>query len=380
MVAAGEDTPGAQAAGFAIMDSIGALSRRATVNTTVGDQLTKALIKCMFVLPDANAFPNFPGGAIYNFAAALNQANGGAYYTRGPGAGSDSVVLATDYSDPDLPDNLSGVAPPAGKTWSSILTDRVLVFGYPTSTLPQSAANPLEYEWSTVPANANWNPFAVVAVCDGDGSNAAMVHESNVGVLAFANSASSICSQPQRLVLETGWGPRAIANRLARLLKPEPLHATLRGTGTTGAATFKSKFKKLTVNSVVLAKVGNAVPPAVITGTAPGTTFPVHYHVSTAAGDALFGTCVYLTGSNNNGTPTGLTGPRQCPTPAGMIDAAVLSVLTQSTGNTSFTDADFGQVGVTKVGGIVFRVFADVVDRNGASAILQYKSNVKPTK
>jgi hypothetical protein len=288
------------------------------------------------------------------------------------------VVLGTDaISDPDAPDNLSGVAPPSDETWSSILNRRVLLYGFPTSTLPQSATTPLEYEWSTVPFNATWDPGAVVAVCDGDETKTAMVHESSIGVLQFVE-VGFICSQPQRMAMgESGWGPSAVVRRLASLFRPTSLQAAVTKSGTGGIATFKSKFKKKTVTSVTLDKVGNAVPPALIT---LGTTFPVHYHVSTAAGDALFGTCVYITGTNNNGTPTELTGPKDCPTPAGLSTAAVLSVLTQSTGNTSFTDADFGQVGVTKAGGIVFRVFADVVDRNGASAILQYKSNVKPPK
>jgi len=48
-------------------------------------------------------------------------------------------------------------------------------------------------------------------------------------------------------------------------------------------------------------------------------------------------------------------------------------------GNTAASLADFGQVGVTKTGGIVFSVTVDVLGRDGAGSIFT-KSNVKPAK
>jgi len=166
-------------------------------------------------------------------------------------------------------------------------------------------------------------------------------------------------------------------------VQPEPLQATALGKSGTGgtATTFKSQFKKQTVSSVTLTWVNQ--PPPNINGTSPGpdlgTTFQVKLNVS-SGGSALFGTCVYLTGTNNNGTPTDLTGTTDpaCPIPAS-IGPKSLSTHTVASGDPTFTVADFGQVGVTKTGGIVFTVLADVQDRDGAGSIFA-KSNVKPAK
>jgi hypothetical protein len=379
MASAGEDSPGAKVAGFRIMDSIGARSRRATVNTAVGDQLTKGLIKCMFVLPDPNGFPDFPGGAIYNFAAALNAAGGGSYYTRGDGAGSENVVLATDATtDPDVPDNLSGVAPPSGETWSSILDQHVLLYGFPTSTLPQSATTPLEYEWSTVPFNATWDPGAVVAVCDGDESKTAMVHESNIGVLQFVE-VGSICSQSRPTAMgESGWGPSAVVRRLASLFRPTSLQAAVTRTGSGGIATFKSKFKKQNVSNIRITFVNNQ-PPA---GAVAGATFKVAVTVSAVDGTTLtpISTCIYLTGTNNNGFFKDLTGPvdRACNAdrPTG-IPAGVPSKQTVSLNSTQ-SSADFGNTIIsTGPGGLVITATAKPLGRSGSGSKTA-KMNIKP--
>jgi hypothetical protein len=60
-------------------------------------------------------------------------------------------------------------------------------------------------------------------------------------------------------------------------------------------------------------------------------------------------------------------------------DASALSVLltTETISGKTASVADFGQVGVTKTGGIIFTGIADVIGRAGLGSI-QSKSNVKP--
>jgi hypothetical protein len=367
--------------GFVVLQEIGNLSREQAVDTVAGSNLAQGTIKCMY---NTTTFtPSFPSDPIYNFAPALAADHGGAFYTRGGGTGDEAPVHGAAGVITGTPDILSGVNPLTG-TWATVLAGspagKALIYGY------QVTSNPFVYEWATIPPATQFAGSAVVALCDGSNASTAMVHESNIGVLAY-QSASPICDATYSLVMkETGWGPRALAARLAHVvidaLQPQPLQAVALKSGTGGTATtFKSKLSKQPVSTQGVTLTGLQVPPALIKGTSPGFTFPVKYQVS-ASGKALFGTCVFMLGANNNGAPTALTGPRTsaCPPPAGVDPTAVLSVETTSANDPTFTIADFGQTGVTKNGGIVFTVFADVKDRDGGSASLIYKSNVKPPK
>lgn len=368
--------------GFAVLQEIGDLSRQQTVGTVAGSNLAQGIIKCMY---DAHSFtPTFPTDPIYNFAPALSANNGGAFYARGDGTGDETPVhgaLDIHATLPAIPNILSGVTPLSG-TWAMALDSspagKALIYGY------QVTSNPFVYEWATIPPATQFVGGAVVALCDGSNPSTAMVHESNIGILAY-QSASPICDASYSVVMkETGWGPRALAARLARVvvdaLQPQPLQAVALKSGTGGTATtFKSKLTKDAVSTQGVTLIALQVPPAVIKGTAPGFTFPVKFNVS-ASGKALFGTCVFILGANNNGAPTTLTGKHECAPPAGADPSAVLSVETKSANDPTFSVADFGPVGVTKNGGIVFTVFADVKDRDGVSATLIYKSNVKPPK
>jgi hypothetical protein len=177
---------------------------------------------------------------------------------------------------------------------------------------------------------------------------------------------------------------------LVNAVTPEPLQATVlltRGGGTTTTAP-KSKFGKQTVQTLKLE--WSAKPPATVNGTDNPVTqnqensFPVSFTVETEAGDPIAGTCGYLTGSNNNGTPTMLTGPRDpvhCTTPPNGDTSALSVLLTTRINADDETEsvADFGQVAVTKTGGIIFNGVADVIGRDGSGSI-PFKSNVKPRK
>jgi hypothetical protein len=387
LIAAGPNTDSGLEAGYSILQEIGNLSRNQTVDGAAGSVLAQGIIKCMFT---AKNFAGFPDSSLYNFAPALAADAGGAFYVRG-GSNAETPVHGAVGIHTDSPNILSGVTPQTG-TWAAALTGspggRALIYGYRISGYPLNN-DPFVYEWATIPPATPFAGGAVVALCDDANPSTAMINESNIGVLAY-QPVAAICDPVDGYsvaVKETGWGPRALAARLARVVvdavQPEPLQATALGKSGTGgtATTFKSQFKKQTVSSVTLTWVNQ--PPPNINGTSPGpdlgTTFQVKLNVS-SGGSALFGTCVYLTGTNNNGTPTDLTGTTDpaCPIPAS-IGPKSLSTHTVASGDPTFTVADFGQVGVTKTGGIVFTVLADVQDRDGAGSIFA-KSNVKPAK
>jgi hypothetical protein len=385
MANAGHGTTNARTFGFQIMDSIGFLSRTASVSSLAGAQLTVALIGCMF--DNASTF-TYPTDAVSDLTLALNNADGGAYYVRGGGTGGidadgrSTTVLGRTAPPGGVAGNLSGIKPASG-SWTTMLAGtsapegRALIYGYAVTTAP------LLYEWATVPSALTFSTLAVLSVCDDDLSSTAMVHEEAVGVLAYVNT--NICDEAQSLTsIEHGWGPRALAARLGRMLVntlvPEPLQAAVLkvGTGGTTATLPKSKIGKQTVSTLTLAWQDQ--PPAVIKGpdlgTNPATKVPISFTVS-ASGRPIFGTCAYLAGSNNNGTPTKLVGPQNeaCTNPPNG-DANALSVLLQAHSDTTSL-ADFGPVGVTKTGGIIFNGTADVLNRDGFGSIF-IKSNVKP--
>jgi len=386
----GLGTRGARTVGFRIMDSIGAVSRRSTsASASAGAALTKALIPCMFA--NASDF-TYPTNAAADFTKALTSAAGGAYFVRGGGTGGvddagRSAAIVGTTSAPTTDGNLSVLAPSSG-SWTTMLSGntssegRALIYGY----LASAAGAPIQYEWATIPSGLNFAPDAVVTVCDGDLSPSAMILTEAVGVLAYkatelcTNSAQSITAVP------TGWGPRALAARVGRMLTgavtPEPLHAAalLSGTGGTTSKIPRSIVSKLLVGANGVSLKWVSPPPAVIAGTATetgGTKFPVSFSAS-AAGNSIVGFCAYLVGRNNNGTPTLLIGPRDQSCTAGGAEA--LSVLVQSTASETVSVADFGQVGVSKTGGIVFTGSVQVVARAGSGNTPPAKSNVKPAK
>lgn len=391
MADAGQGTTAARTFGFEIMDSIGSVSRNPdhSVSPAAGAQLTMALIPCIF--DDASTF-TYPHqtNPVLDFTLALTNADGGAYYVRGGGTGGvdnpDRSATVIGRIDPPggVDGNLSGIAPSSG-SWTTMLLDpasentasegRALIYGYQVSTTP------LSYEWATVPSGLTFSPAAVVSVCDNDLSATAMVHAEAVGVLAYVNS--NICNDAQSLTtIQRGWSPRALAARLGQMfigaLVPAPLQATalLTGTGGTTAKLPKSIVSKQSVSTVALSWVNR--PPAVIKGTYPLTTVPVSFEGS-ASGNPIFGACAYLVGTNNNGTPTKLEGPRDpaCINPPNG-DTDALSVLVEEHSLTASL-ADFGQVGVTKNGGINFLGTLDVLGRDGFGSI-NFKANVKPLK
>jgi hypothetical protein len=354
--------------GFSIMSLIGQASRQGTPSATAGSNLTKALMRCMFDLtvePNKTTnFPNFP--AAYDFTAALTKANGGAYYVRGGAQDVPDTVVATAGTSPD--NNISAVGVAGSGTWTGILQGNILSVGraliYGSVFSLATSTTPLAYDWKLMPPNTTFaSPFAVVSVCDGNTVDNAVVNESSAGFLPFV-SGNSLCERTQSLaMIESGWGPSALMRRAAhwsaQLLTPEALMAAaLTKTGSGGTTSgFKSTFKTNTLTVAPTVKFKSNEPPAKVK---LNTAFPITVTV-TAPDDknvatAVQNACVYVTGANNNGFPTHLTGSTddRCVDPPA-TDA--LSAVTGTGGVASLTAM------VDKNGGMVLTATVKVIGR-----------------
>jgi len=390
LIAAGPNTTNGLAAGYSILQEIGNLSRNQAVDRAAGSTLAQGIIKCTFT---ATNFPAFPDSSIYNFAPALNADSGGAFYVRG-GTNADTPVQGAVGIHTETPNILSGVKPLTG-TWETALSGsaggKALVYGYRISGYPFNT-DPFVYEWATIPPATQFAGGALVALCDGVDPSTAMVHETNIGVLAY-QGVGAICNTDSTdyslTIKDTGWGPRALAARLARVvvdaLQPQPLEATaLLKSGTGGTATtFKSKFQKKTVETVAISF--NPDPPATLYQ--KKMPYAVQVFVSSSVSDAangVNGVCVYLTGANNNGVNTALGGNHECENEApGAVSAITRSILVNGQPKAGF--ADF-QLSVTKTGALT--ITASSKDATGKTGVIgrddqQFisdvaRTNVKP--
>lgn len=350
--------------GFAIMDLIGQVSRSTSPgSTTTGSSLTKALTKCMFDTSQP-AHPEYAGLDAIAFDKALSPATGGVYYVVGDGY---------DVNTADFPNVLKGtvggtyggngnykvtggarksaVGPAQlsgpntyvlGNSWATILNGntyeggRALVYGYQSST-----TGPLAYEWATIDPLTTFEPYALVSICEGT-DNTLMVHESGVGVLAF--SAADLCD---------------IVNF------PDA----------TGTATgFRSNFKNADVTSVHLEWTQKL--PAKMKVNQPYTAIARATTQVDNITTGVNGTCLIISGSNNNGQPLALNGSNDCDSPSQTQVAAVTKTdpATHAAGYATF------EVIVTKSGGITFTLSGfNVLDRGGTfENTPQTKSNVSP--
>ena len=379
--------------GFQIMDSIGSVSRNTvfTIDPAKGAELTVAIIGCIFP-GNSFSYPTSTDG-LSDFTKALNSAAGGAYYVRGASAGRSATILGTT-TPLSASGNLSGIAPSTGSTaanWTSMLSGNgtsvgqgVLFYGYDARTVP---TDPVLYEWASVPSELTFTPAAIVSVCDANPVNP-VVHEEAVGVLFFVTS--DICDTQQTLTMNEGWGPKALAARLGQVLAdalmPAPLQATMMITSGGGKTSTlpKSKFGKKSLTSVNVAWKDDPVAPgATWNGTTQAQARPVSAYVSaTADGNTEpVRFCAYLSGTNNNGTPTALQKngdlrAPECTTPPNGDSKALSVVTTPIPGDDTQALADFGNVWVTKTGTITITLM--VSSGTATTGTLQSVANIKP--
>jgi hypothetical protein len=264
----------------------------------------------MFTVSDT-AFPGFPDSSLYEFHKALNAPAGGAYYVRPEAVASSSPAIGS-LSGTTATGNLSGVAPPIGSTWGDLLDEKILIYGWPVVTDPE---NPLDnsFEWALIRPNAIFDPGAVIALCVGEiVPPNTVVEESNMGFLSWEGTGGYICGISRPLTMrESGWGPRALARRLASLITPQPAFATVALAGGTGTAkTLKSEISFEPVDGAVTLSVSIKPKPV----ERKNVEFTIQI-LATLDGKGANGICVTLTGFSNNGQIAQLLGDSNCDVP-----------------------------------------------------------------
>ena len=156
------------------------------------------------------------------------------------------------------------------------------------------------------------------------------------------------------------------------MLTPQSLQATVVGkTGSGGTSTgFKSKFKTNAVTTLTV-KFNAPAAKGPVLKTAFTITVTVTAPDNEGVGFGVINSCVYVTGANNNGTPTQLQGskdPIKCDDPS---RTSALSAVTGAGGVATLTAL------VTKSGGLVLTGFAKVIDRSG-TGVGKTKTNIAP--
>jgi hypothetical protein len=242
------------------------------------------------------------------------------------------------------PATFPAIPPPQFTTgsWKTQLADntqnhqggRALVYGYPVTT------SPIVYEWATIAPATVFHDYAIVSICDGQSGTDLMLHESSQGVIAFTEA--NLCGLPD-------------------------------ATGTTTKSGFKSQFKTTPVTAVTLAYQQGDAPPAKQKVNADSTI--VVRATTTVQGfsvpQGVNGTCLTVTGSNNNGLGTMLVGPEECGKK--IVGDNEMSVRTDNGGFGSFT------YHVTKSGNLYLTLTGDVIGRDGqAFNTIVTKTNIVP--
>jgi hypothetical protein len=374
--------------GFNILREIALRSKASPQpSPSAGSALAVETLECIFdVTDEENVIKPAPTSPEY-FTVALNRTSGGVFEVRGGPDDPTGPVQAVVNNAV-----IAGISPPQSGTplqtgtWDASLNNpqRVLFFGDPASSSS-------DYHFSVVPRAASFDPGLVVTTCVDDATfganaNSVMLTESDQGVLAFVD-ATYICFAP---VSAASAGRFDLLRHLAdlgrRLVLPEPAAAAAVMPGLVGGSAkgVKSLFDVGEVQTLNVDFIEGKTPPSLI----PGTSFKFAVAATVSAtvdgeDEPVFGTCVYLTGNNNNGTLTSLVTDKvpardpACTEPPGGNLNASLSILTDNSSDPFI--ADFGNVSVTKTGGIIITVTADVLARNGAGSDF-VKANVKPAK
>ena len=307
--------------GFALLSLVGQVSRGASPgDLAVGALLTKQAFNCMYATggADAGSFEGWPNDPHYDFAAALDADNGGAYYVRGGAADHATApavgnIAELNNSVDPAGGNVSAIAPAGASassdTWSEVLGQQVLFFG-----------NPVEngYDWKVLPRDATFSPYARVALCQGvngggqEYADDEMIHQFGVGVIGFV-PADGLCGTPPPVAAVHGRGAfgrlASLTRSLAGLLSPEPLHASLSVALSRGGTASGAKGDKFTSRNLPAVNLAVSVGDLAAKNTVKLNTgrFSVTVTVTTPdTREPVGGILVSLSGTNNNGTPTNI--------------------------------------------------------------------------
>src|SRR5262249_42784790 len=348
MAAAGAGTTTARDRGFDVISHIAANAQAGTGGDVASaSTLINVITPCMF--QDLAEFPaNYPE----DYTVSITTPAPGGLGVRGGAGDAATPVLSRD--------GFSGVAPPSGVSWGTMLQGnpapaRVAFYGRPGSRLQS-------YDWKVLPRNASFSPAAIVGLCiDPDAATTSMVHEEHVGVLTYASAYFLTPPSCGAVAARTRWS--ALSNALAQLLLPRALSASAVATGGIGGSTggIGSEFA---ANDIPNANMTFTIqPPATVS---VGQTFTVQVLVTDAVtGATIGGTQVSIVAVNNNGVPKNLLG--------------TITQVTNNAGLATFSDLSF-DAGST--GGFRLVVGGNVLGRPSITVgqATSTKVNAKPAK
>jgi len=346
MVTAGAGSAAARDRGFDVMAMIAANAQAGTGGSVqAGSNLMNELTKCMFT--DVAQFPaTFPE----DYTVALTTSLAGGLGVRGGAsdAATDAVVSRNLFS---------GIAPPAGVTWSTMVAanpapSRLLAYGRPSSIAQH-------YDWKVLPRNATFTPNALVGVCvDVNAATTSMLNEEHVGVLTFAEAYFLDPAACANISVRPSWG-----ERLASLFLPRSASASVAVRGGIGGSTggIGSDFGLNNIPAVTL--TFTVQPPATV---AVGQPFTLQVRATDPiTGATVGGVRISIIAQNNNGVPKELLG--------------TTTQTTSNSGVATFTDLNFspGSTGGYRLlasGGVTGR------DAIAVSVVTSTKVNAKPAK
>jgi len=308
---------GARDAGYSLLALTGTASRDPSRagNIDIGETMVKLAVNCMYDTKNTTDFSGWPTDGQYDFSAALDAPNGGAFFVRGGTDDPAGPVIGNIASLNSTTDaaggNVSGMAPPTGKTWPDILVNnaqkRFLIYGEPVAG---------GFDWKLIGRNTTFSPFVLVALCQaarpGQPFDAAdVVFQQDVGSLGVQPEA--ICGTlPSSFALGgSGGGAFGLVSRFVamagRMLTPEPLHATALATTIGGSASGakKDEFTVLNLPTVDL-KFTDLPKPNRVKVNSGRFGVTVNVAVPDAAHHPAGGIAVTLTTATNNGTGTGI--------------------------------------------------------------------------
>jgi hypothetical protein len=380
MKTAGAGTTAAANIGFDVLSHVAA-NISADPDFTTGSAFVNEIIKCMFT--DPNAWPasyTAPVPGPEDFTTALNATQNGAFGVRGGATDAASAIVARL-------DAYSGVGPPTGSSWDSILArntiPRVLLYGRPSTAQPGVNPNTF-YNWRAVARNTTFNPSVIVGVCINPDSNAfgdkkAVVRKQDqVGVafLPFADATFLIpgVSCTVHIAMQQGFMgtlAQGIFNLGTSFLGPKPLSASrMMNPGGLAGATggIHTDYGPDEVDSVFLSFVtqphdAKVCTAAINSGCSGNQTISPVRVLATYKGFPVGGVRITVLPVNNNGTPGEMRGDS--------------TLVTGEDGTVTYTN-----LGLTKPGGYALLTNAELVEQRSDSIVIPHvtstKFNVRP--
>jgi hypothetical protein len=357
----------AETQGFNVLREIASAAKGAPQPpAATGSALAVETLRCIVEVTDTNVIkPASPG--LTFFIPALDHDAGGGFEVRG-GAGDPTAPVQADAGTSPLV--ISGIAPPQGGSWDASLDgQRVLFYGEPGPTAGT-------YHWSTVRRSATFDPPLVVTTCVDDATFdqpfSVMLHESDVGILAFVDASYIGCGQAPATASAGGTGLfRQLADLGRRLFAPEPAIAAAVMPGLVGGSVkgVKSLFSPEEVTTLVTTLT--SVPSPIGTLVVNQGTFDLTVEVR-EDGDLVNGVQVTLTLEANNGTTNSVQSLTQTGCDGGMP--------TGVTGAGSFPNGTviFQKNCITKTGAVKVVVSLQAVGRSATDIAKTAKIKVIP--